>query len=119
MKLAIYSIFDEAAGAYITPFFTTNQATAERSFAQAANDEQHLFHISAKDYTLFELGAFDQDSGTFTTLQAPRSVGNALQYRTVKIIGPGEAEDEYIRNLKAPRRPNGGADAEGGTDDAK
>lgn len=94
MKLNMYSIFDNAAKAFVQPFYTTNDATAIRSFTQAANDQQHAFHLNAHDYTLFHLGSFDQDRGTHTLLPSAVSLGNASQFKTSQHVVDADAVEE-------------------------
>lgn len=49
-------------------------------FTQACNDTASQFAINAGDYTLFEMGTFDQDKGQFQILDAPINHGLALTY---------------------------------------
>ncbi len=63
MILAIYSVWDSKADAYIQPFFATNDAVALRMFQTACRDQAHDFYMHAEDYSLFRLGTFDQQKG--------------------------------------------------------
>lgn len=65
MKIKMFSVFDSAIGAYMTPFFSQSQGAAIRSLGDAANDPSHPFHKHSLDFTLFELGEFDDNSGEF------------------------------------------------------
>lgn len=80
--MKIFSIFDSKAEAFNTPFFSQSTGTAIRSFAQAANDEEHEFSIHGGDYTLFELGSFDQVTGRLTQLDTHLNLGLALTFVT-------------------------------------
>lgn len=66
MKQIVTAIYDHKAKAYLTPFFTANQATAIRAFGDAVNNPESLFNRHAEDYTLFYLGEFDQETAKFT-----------------------------------------------------
>ena len=68
--MKVFSVFDSAANAYMQPFFMDTVPLALRAFTAAVNDEDHAFHRHAADYTLFEIGTFDQSSGELGTLQA-------------------------------------------------
>lgn len=59
MNLQIFSVFDEKADAYISPFFLPNIAMAIRAFTESATDENHSFGRHPSDYTLYHLGDFD------------------------------------------------------------
>lgn len=78
MKLHIFSIYDSAVGAYMQPFFARSTGDAVRSFQDAVNDPKTSFNAHSSDYTLFYLGTFDDDSGTFGASVAER-VTSALE----------------------------------------
>lgn len=72
--MKIFSIYDSKAEAYNTPFFSPTVATALRSCEEAVADTSSEFAKYAEDYTLFELGSWDQHQGELLTLEAPRSL---------------------------------------------
>jgi len=76
-NLKIYSVFDSKAEAYLMPFFSQTQGTAVRSFISAVAEEGNLFRRFAEDYTLFELGEWDQRSAEFHQHESPKSVVGA------------------------------------------
>lgn len=77
--LKVFSVYDKAAEAFLQPFFAPTVGIAIRNFRTAANQEDHQFHRHADDYTLFELGEFDESTGKLEP-STPHSLGNALQY---------------------------------------
>lgn len=79
--MKLFSVFDSKAEAFNTPMFFQSTGVAIRSFSAAASDEKTDISRFAADYTLFELGEFDEHSGKFTILPAPVSLGNALQLK--------------------------------------
>ena len=83
MKLLIFTVFDQKAEAYLQPFFSQTVGTGIRAFATAAQDEGHDFHRNAADYTLFELGHFDQSTGMFFVEDVPKTHGSAINFRTL------------------------------------
>lgn len=82
MTLKMFSVYDSKAEAFIQPFFSQSTGTAVRSFEDAANQESHEFQKHAADYTLFELGDFDQNTGITTCLEVRINLGNALMAYT-------------------------------------
>lgn len=70
----IFSVFDAKAGAYLEPFFAPTRGVAIRSFSSAAQDPGHMFHRHCEDYTLFELGEFDEFAGEIRSLNTPDPV---------------------------------------------
>ena len=75
-----FAIYDSKAVAYLIPFFSKNEHTAIRDFAHAANDQSHAFHRNAADYTLFELGEYDEQDGLIMQHDAVKPLGTALQF---------------------------------------
>lgn len=61
----IFSVYDAKAGAYLKPIFARNSAVALRMFEAAVNQEDHDFHRFAEDYTLFEIGEWDEVGAVF------------------------------------------------------
>lgn len=74
----IYSVFDSKAECFTQPFFAHTRGVAVRMFKAACVDPNHDFHKFADDYTLFELGEFDDQAATFDVHEAPVSLGLAL-----------------------------------------
>lgn len=81
MKLHILSVHDSKAEAFIQPFFAQTVAVGLRMFEAASNDTNTDFNRFAGDYTLFELGTFDQITGQLEMLKTPNNLGLALQFR--------------------------------------
>lgn len=76
-RLTIFSIYDSKAKAYLQPFFSNNVETATREFTSAVNGEGQ-FNKYAEDYSMFLLGTFDQDEGSFILESAPIHCCNAI-----------------------------------------
>lgn len=76
----VFSIFDRAAGAYLPPFFLPAVGMATRTFKDCINSEDHQFGRNPHDYTLFLLGNFDDQKGTFDMRETKESLGNGLEF---------------------------------------
>lgn len=76
----IYLIYDAKAEAYFPPFFLHNEGLAIRTFSQCVNSGSHPIGKNPEDFTLFEVGDFDDNKGTFKIYDAARSLGLALEY---------------------------------------
>lgn len=85
MKFGVYSVYDDKAKAYITPFFMPTDAMAIREFANMANDNGHRFCLNAEDYTLFRVGRWESDDAQFTDTQT-EVLGRALQFKKNIVI---------------------------------
>jgi len=67
MNYAIVSIYDAALAAYGRPFFTATTGAAVRSFTDEVNrqaEDNQIFN-HPEDYTLYNLGTFDDSTGLF------------------------------------------------------
>ena len=62
MKLEIFTIYDAKAESYTTPFFQPKFGIAERLFSDEVNNPESNLHKHPEDYTLFNIGTFDQDT---------------------------------------------------------
>lgn len=80
MKLTVFSVYDSAAKAYLPPFFAPTAELAKRMFTIAANDQAHNFNKYAADYTLFELGTWDDQDAEFDSNKSLGNLGTALTY---------------------------------------
>lgn len=98
MKVIICAVRDSATLAFMQPFFARTPAEALRSFALAANSEDHQFSRYSADYTLFQIGEFDDQSGTITP-NAPVSLGVAAEFRRPETAAAAQMDiEEAIRN---------------------
>lgn len=73
----IFSVFDSKAAAYVQPLFADTRALAVRMFQSAVCSSGHQFNMYAADFTLFEIGSFDDLSGLLQPLPAPEMVVSA------------------------------------------
>ena len=75
----VFAVYDNAAGAYLQPFFMTTIGLAIRAFEGAATDQNHQFFNHAGDYTLFEIGTFDEVTGELVSNQNYSRLMSALE----------------------------------------
>lgn len=81
MQLKCYAIYDAKAEAYMAPFFLPSNGLATRAFQDMANDPNHPIGQHPEDYTLFEIGAFDDLNAQIVMLKANNPLGTALEYK--------------------------------------
>jgi len=98
MLLKMFSIYDAKAKAYFPPFLLANQAMAVRVLSDCVNDVTHAFYRNPSDYSLFEVGTFDDAFGLIVPTGKPVFIGLAAQY---KIVGqPVEFDGEILLQEK-------------------
>lgn len=88
MKLKIFTIYDQKAKAYITPFFLPEEGMAIRTFSDCVNDKDHQFGKHPQDYTLFNIGAFADNTAQIHMNDAPITLGNGVEFLKVEESGP-------------------------------
>lgn len=75
-----FSIFDSKAQAFLPPFQMATTGLAHRAFADCVNNPEHNFGHHPEDYTIIELGEFDDSTGTFEIHKLPKSSLNGLHF---------------------------------------
>lgn len=84
MKLQVMAVYDSKARTYIQPFFCTNVDVAKRVFADAANTAQHQVGMHSSDFTLFNLGTWDDETAVFSSMSEPLNLGLAANYKLLE-----------------------------------
>lgn len=79
MILKIFTIYDSKAEAYLQPFFMKSVGEAMRAFEDAVNDDKHQFAKHIEDYTLFEVGVFDDANAEIVTLSTPKPLAKGIE----------------------------------------
>ena len=72
------AVKDAKVGSYARPVPVVNAATGVRAFPDAVNDPSTEYHKHPEDYTIWELGSFDDQTGLFTNLDTPIQLANAI-----------------------------------------
>lgn len=65
MLFKVFAIYDSKVKAYATPFFLRETGEALREFGNLANNPKTRIGEHPEDYTLFELGTWDEDTAKF------------------------------------------------------
>ena len=81
MFLRIFCIYDAVAKTHGTPFFLPETAQAQREFKNCANNPEHAFCRNPSDYTLYELGQFDIESGMIDIYEKLEHLSTAASYK--------------------------------------
>ncbi len=82
MKHLIFTVYDEKADAYLPTFVMHSQPMARRTFADMVADEKtHAFGRHPEDYTLYEIGLFDDLAGAVEPYESKKCVCTGLEVR--------------------------------------
>lgn len=93
MKLYVFSVLDNAVGAFLPPFYARSKGEAIRSFTEAANAAEHAFKKNSRDYVLFQLGVFDDVSGVFDCGEPDRVLSAAECFLDASARQGGEVDN--------------------------
>lgn len=77
----IFSVFDQKTNAYLDPVYYRSKGEAVRAMRDALANEDHQFAKHAEDYTLFELGDFDDTTGSFNLYNTPQALAKAIELK--------------------------------------
>ena len=83
MKLNIYAIFDNAAKAYMSPFFMHNHGLATRAFSDQVNAQQeNQISLHPEQFALFHIGEYNDETGHIEPLATPDPLGRGNQFKS-------------------------------------
>jgi hypothetical protein len=80
MIYKMFSVHDVKSEVYSTPYCFKATGEAVRWFSDSSNDEKSTLNKHPEDFTLFELGEYDDSSCNYTPLPTPVPLGKALDY---------------------------------------
>lgn len=83
MALKIFALKDETSGAFLRPMFADHLGDVLRGLAMQAQDPKSFIARFPQDYSLWNLGEFEQESGRWIT-PAPVHVINIPQLLATK-----------------------------------
>lgn len=89
MLLKMFTIRDARAKAYMQPFFSLNSDTAIRSVEMCLRDPNHEFSKNPNDYSVYEIGEYDDTTGMVEPGVQPEYVCNL-----VDLIKGNQEEDQ-------------------------
>lgn len=92
----MYSIFDEKAQVFNTPFACRNEAIAIRSFTDICSERGGMVSKYPEDFKLYYLGDFDDLKGTISALDIPMFVVSAMQILSSRLVSPKENDDNEL-----------------------
>jgi len=84
MEHKIFAIYDQKAHAYLPPFTLPRVEMAERTFMDCVNSKDHAFGLHPADYTLFELGKYDDEKGKISAHDIPQVIGTGVEYKALE-----------------------------------
>lgn len=81
MKVLVYSIFDDKANCFSFPHFNNTNAQAIRAFGDLVANPKTPVASHPEDYSLYQLGEMDDETGRLTSLPAPALLARATEFK--------------------------------------
>lgn len=81
MTYRVFCVYDSKIEAFMTPFIMQTKGQAMRSFGDTVNDSSTQFWKHPEDFTLFEIGTYDDREGVYQMHDAKISLGTALEFK--------------------------------------
>lgn len=79
MKLLVFTLLDMKTGHFNTPFFMTHPGQAIRAIMDVGQDPNTTVGRYPADFVLCQLGAFDDQTGSFDQ-QVPQQLGTVASF---------------------------------------
>lgn len=97
MKFKIFCVYDSKAEAYMQPFLMPTKGQAIRAFQTTVNDPSTDFNKYPGDFTLFEIGEWDDQTSKIGSYDTKVNLGTALEHKSYseKIPWKGELPPEH------------------------
>jgi len=86
MILKVFAVRDMKAQAFLQPFYSPSLGSALRAFGDAVGDVSCPFSKHPEDYVLYEIGAYDDNSGDLESLSPVKLLGCASDF--VRVVPP-------------------------------
>lgn len=77
--MKLYTVYDSKSEAYDRPWVSPSRGIAIRSLLDVLKDQNHPFTKWPGDFTLFEIGSFDEQKGTIETYDAKVNLGVMIE----------------------------------------
>lgn len=78
MQLKVFSLRDQKAEVFNTPFTKSTHGEAERDFTSLVNDPKSLINQYPKDFDLYFLGHYDTSTGKMQPNASPEHLISAI-----------------------------------------
>jgi hypothetical protein len=83
MEHKVFSIYDSKTETYSKPFYMKTIGEATRAFGDLANNKDTDVGRHPEDYTLFNLGVFEDTTAVYTPLEAKTPLGTANEHLSI------------------------------------
>ena len=82
MKLKVFNAYDSKAGFYMETFCARSRGEAIRLLDELSNKADHVFSKHPADFTFFEIGDYDMETGIYRCYDAKQPLGTPLDFKS-------------------------------------
>jgi len=90
----VYAVYDAKAAAFGNPVFQSTEGIMRRNFEDACSDPKSPLVQHSADYSLYEIGSYDQNSGKLEAIQPPVFIIAASTVVTARVNARVRLEPE-------------------------
>lgn len=87
MVIKMFAVYDSKAKAYSPPVSFTATGLAIRWFTDVVNDPKSSVSRYPEDFSLFEVGMFDDNTGELARIEKPLNLGIGSAYVRIRPVG--------------------------------
>lgn len=80
----IFAVYDNKAEAFMQPFFAETVGLALRAFQQNTENPDSVLYKYPNDFVLYEIGTFDDITGSLNNYEQNKNLGMAIEYHPNK-----------------------------------
>lgn len=99
MEHKVFAIKDQKAHVFMPPWLKGSAGEAERDFRTVVNQKDSIFGQYPKDFDLYQLGTFDDNSGKFKLLDSPLHLISAIELHSSFL---NQAIEPALTDFKIP-----------------
>lgn len=81
MITKMFSLYDGKAQMFQTPFYMPTLGMALRAFADLCNDPNTMVYRHPEDFSLYEIGEYDDSNAVHNSLSPLKLVGTAQEFQ--------------------------------------
>jgi len=104
MRLKVFTVYDSKTEAYLQPFCAITKASAIRAIIDSVNNPKSDFYKWPADYTLFEIGNYDDQKGSYEMNAAHINLGCLKEF-----VHEQPSDPRQIELISKPQSINGKA----------
>lgn len=82
-KTKLFTIYDSKTEVFNLPMHLLSTGEAIRTFTEWANDPKSQICKYPADFTLFEIGEYDNATGRFYESETKKNLGLAIEFQTL------------------------------------